>query len=255
MNKKDMWIRDAKNSTPQSCARAEDLVTYLYGEASQSEVVDFESHLEGCAHCQAELSSFGYVRESMGIWRKESLGMIQAPILSAVPGTLRAVVEPRRSALAALREFFTLSPVWLRAATAMAVVAFCALAAISYVQFVAGPNIVVMDVPESKINSAEDLDKKRAEEDRNQAPSGALVVVADINQTQKGPVVHIDRSSGPRPMIARYQAPRRTLRKRVASPEYELANNDYTFMPFTHADEEKSQHLRLIDLAVDDGSN
>ena len=68
----------------------------------------------------------------MGAWRAEVLDI--SPSLS-LERTTDAEVSPRparrRSAVAALREFFDLSPLWLRAAGAAAVLAFCALAALT----------------------------------------------------------------------------------------------------------------------------
>ena len=34
------------------CHRAEDLVTYLYGEASEAEDLDFRNHLRQCDSCR-----------------------------------------------------------------------------------------------------------------------------------------------------------------------------------------------------------
>jgi hypothetical protein len=49
----------------------------------------------------------------------------------ARPEHAGVAVVPQRSALAALREFFTLSPVWLRAGMAAAALIVCALAALA----------------------------------------------------------------------------------------------------------------------------
>ncbi|HJU93144.1 MAG TPA: zf-HC2 domain-containing protein [Pyrinomonadaceae bacterium] len=109
------------NNSP-SCERASDLIAFLYDEASESEKRDFELHLNNCAACQEEVASFGLVRESVIAWRDEALsGFVSTPL----PTTTK------KSALAALRQFFDLSPLWLKAATACALVAFCILAALA----------------------------------------------------------------------------------------------------------------------------
>ena len=117
------------------CARADDLVDYLYGEASQPEAKDFEAHAKHCDSCRTELAAFGQVRGSIREWRQLVLG---SPALeaSAVSFSKRSSVTPsrRRSALAALREFFALSPVWMRAATALASVSICALVVMAIAQ-------------------------------------------------------------------------------------------------------------------------
>ena len=108
-----------KESTSTNlCARAEDMVTYLYNESTPAEVKDFEKHVQHCSSCRSELATFGDVREAMGEWRQQALGSLTSPAIEAEAARHFApVVAPtrRRSALAALREFFTLSPSWMRA--------------------------------------------------------------------------------------------------------------------------------------------
>ena len=100
------------------CHRAEDLVTYLYGEANAEEAHDFSSHMRQCDACRAEFAVFNQVHDSIVTWRNEALGQI-ATETAFVPE--RIVQHERKlSALAALREFFSVSPLWLRGATAFA---------------------------------------------------------------------------------------------------------------------------------------
>jgi len=108
-----------RNNSP-GCERASDLIAFVYNETNESETRDFELHLKECRACREEVASFGVVRESITAWRDEALsGFVSTP-LPATPG--------RKSAIAALRQFFDLSPLWLKGATAFAILAFCALA-------------------------------------------------------------------------------------------------------------------------------
>ena len=103
------------------CHRAEDLVTYLYGEATAEEARDFTAHMKQCDACRAELNVFNQVHDSIVTWRNEALGSIaSAPVQEDVRLVSPEPVQHGRRlpALAALREFFTVSPVWLRGATA-----------------------------------------------------------------------------------------------------------------------------------------
>ena len=107
------------NNSP-NCERAPDLIAFVYNEATESEARDFELHLKDCAGCRQEVASFGVVRESITAWRDEALsGFVSTPVAETVK---------KKSAIAALREFFDLSPLWLKGATGFAVVAFCILA-------------------------------------------------------------------------------------------------------------------------------
>lgn len=101
------------------CERAVDVVSYLYGETDERETLDVELHLRECRSCQAEAASLGHVRETIVAWRDEVL-------TGFIPSTV--TLHDKRSALAAFRQFFDLSPLWLKAATAFAAVVFCVLA-------------------------------------------------------------------------------------------------------------------------------
>ena len=108
-----------RNNSP-GCERASDLIAFLYNETNESETRDFELHLKECHACREEVASFGVVRESITAWREEALsGFVSTPL----PATAQ-----HKSAIAAFRQFFDLSPLWLKGATAVAILAFCALA-------------------------------------------------------------------------------------------------------------------------------
>jgi hypothetical protein len=116
-----------RNNSP-GCERTSDLIGFLYNETNEGETRDFELHLKECRACREEVASFGVVHESITAWRDEALsGFISTPV-PATPG--------RKSAIAALRQFFDLSPLWLKGAIAFAILAFCALAFFATV----GPN-------------------------------------------------------------------------------------------------------------------
>ena len=119
----------------RGCERAEDLVTYLYGEAAPAEARSFNTHLNTCAVCRDELAAFGGVRSQVGVLCEEAVSA--APRLDTAKAFAPAsnVAERaarKHSAVAALREFLSLSPLWLRAGTAFAALVVCALAALTF---------------------------------------------------------------------------------------------------------------------------
>lgn len=128
-----------------NCERAGELVSYFYGEASRVERESFDAHLARCVACREELAAFAEVRESVGHWRAEILNHAAAPSFADTfapsfadtfaPVTRRETASvravPERSARAAFRQFFALSPVWLRAGMAAAAVVVCALLALA----------------------------------------------------------------------------------------------------------------------------
>ncbi|HSS21097.1 MAG TPA: zf-HC2 domain-containing protein [Pyrinomonadaceae bacterium] len=114
-----------KDINAPNCGREGDLISFLYGELSEAEAPAFARHLQQCASCSTELAGFQSVRESVVSWRNESLSYDSLQPSTAV------VVERKPSALAALREFFTLSPMWLKGAVAFATIALCLLAGLA----------------------------------------------------------------------------------------------------------------------------
>jgi len=109
-----------------TCGRESDLISFLYGEAGESEGPDFEEHLQHCKVCKCEIASFEQLRGSIGAWKQEALNGF-AP--AQRPSQFEA--SRKRSALAALREFFDLSPLWLKAGVAFATVLFFIFAALT----------------------------------------------------------------------------------------------------------------------------
>ena len=121
-------------SNPNTCERVDDLIGFLYDELSEMDARRFEGHLRECAACEAEFTAFGQIRESMLEWRNESLGLARLPAVSVDTGLAPTAAQPgmpARSALAALREFFALSPLWMKGATAFATLLFCVCAVLA----------------------------------------------------------------------------------------------------------------------------
>jgi len=124
-----------KNNERPICHRAEDLVAYLYNEASETDAQDFADHAEQCDACRSELAVFRQVHDSMMLWRNEALGATFSPASQAAMDFATAADsgrlvqhERKLSAFQALREFFSVSPRWLRGATAFAALLLCVLA-------------------------------------------------------------------------------------------------------------------------------
>jgi len=112
-----------KEVNAPSCARENDLVAFLYGELSDLERESFETHLHACRSCQVQTSELRLIRESVSAWRIESLGRVSV----SAPETSSLIHESKGSAVAALRAFFDLSPLWLKGAIGFAAILFCVL--------------------------------------------------------------------------------------------------------------------------------
>src|SRR6266550_4043895 len=104
-----------------SCGRENDLVAFLYGELSGVENESFDSHRHTCRLCQRQTSEFRSIRESVVAWRDESLGRASVTVTE----TSRLTDQDKGSALAALRAFFDLSPLWMKGAVGLTAILFC----------------------------------------------------------------------------------------------------------------------------------
>jgi hypothetical protein len=250
----DKTMREANNL----CARAdEEMVAYLYNEATPSEAKDFEKHLQSCASCNAEAAEFGYVRVAIGEWRQQALGSLSstaAEVNASMPLVSAAETSgQRRSALTALREFFTLSPVWMRAATAVVALVFCALAVIAITYFAEQPKVIVVEstskpdgAQASNTTQVASTDRKPGELDvevkaQPETPQNTVAGPENKPQTQR----QVKRGSTTSPLFASKR--RLVLPRNITRPSEELASaNDY--LPFT-ASSNEDKLPSLVDLA------
>jgi hypothetical protein len=99
------------------CERQDELLSVLYGEASDEEMERFRNHRGECRSCMDTYNSFGAVRTSVRELRDRALVGFQQG--STVP------LAQQKSARAALKAFFDLSPLWLKAGTALATAVLC----------------------------------------------------------------------------------------------------------------------------------
>jgi len=164
------------------CHRAEDLVTYLYDEATAEEARDFSAHMQQCDACRAEFTVFHQVHDSIVTWRNEAIGATP-PVSAGVTNpvvVMGAFVQHERklSALAALREFFSVSPLWLRGATAFAGLLLCALIVFA-----------VSRTWQQPVMTARDDDKKYTEQEFQQAVRKQVEQIAKSSEEKREQVI------------------------------------------------------------------
>jgi anti-sigma factor RsiW len=171
-----------------NCGRENDLVAFLYGELNNVESQTFERHLHDCPACSNELAALGLIRESVVNWRNESLG-----------GALTRVTQEKPSALRALREFFNLSPLWMKGAVAFASVLFCLLASLAIVHWQDTRPGALATNPNSQAYSEQQLkarveqledELRRSRTSEHQASNRAIVVDNTSQRKSARPVKH-----------------------------------------------------------------
>jgi len=101
-----MMSNDMNNKSNRGCDKQEELVTYLYGEATPEASKQFETHMRECLICARELREFSSLRGTMQTWEMDTLPHI--------------VIEPKRTFVMVLRELFTVTPIWAKAIAGVA---------------------------------------------------------------------------------------------------------------------------------------
>ena len=113
------------------CERGTDLIALLYGELDDESARDLNSHLLSCQECTAELSAFKEIRSSVGAWRQATVGATAPVSLASSNVDAQASGSRQPSAIAAVRKFWELSPLWMRGSLAFAAVLLCIVSVIA----------------------------------------------------------------------------------------------------------------------------
>jgi anti-sigma factor RsiW len=199
-----------------NCGRKNDLIGHLYGELNEVEARSFQRHLNECATCNTELASFGMVRESVVTWRNESIGNIGLPVQTTTSSPTRAA-QAGPSAIAALREFFSLAPLWMKGAVAFAAVLFCVFAGLALARLKNPPPVALINPQTPPVHSQQEFNAlvdQRVQEELNrraQEPPPKGLLANDSGQ-QKNPLKRIvNRSNAFAPNYS--QSARRPLSK------------------------------------------
>lgn len=209
------------------CHRAEDLVAYLYGEATAEEARDFSAHMQQCDACRAEFTVFHQVHDSIAAWRNEAIGSVVQPqftsAASAVAATGEFVQHERKlSALAALREFFSVSPLWLRGATAFAGLLLCALIVFA-----------VSRTWQQPVMTARDDGKKYTEEQFQQAVREQVEQIAKSKEQKPEQVITAanDEAQPQKQFASRRSRPRTQPPNKLTREEREQLAADLGLIP------------------------
>ena len=235
------------------CHRAEDLVTYLYGEASEVEAKDFAVHLQRCDSCRSEFGVFQQVHDSMLLWRNEALGSAfnpaVVPVEASVESTQFVRHERKLTAFDAVREFFSVSPLWLRAATAFAALLLCALGLLTISRSWNRPVQVANKEPTQVTDPK--TEPKYSQQDVDKAVQAKLDEIARLNDQKRSPKINDattaskSTDSGSRNQLAvNLDQPKTPRRRGLSRQEREqlakdlrLIPRDEDELPFVLADE------------------
>jgi hypothetical protein len=223
-----------KNVIAPSCERGNDLIAFLYAEIDGSEERDFKHHMQYCAACKSAFAAFRGIRESVVAWRQESLEVVLSPSVVAETGVAPTILSRfgsrKPSALAAIREFFALSPLWMKGALAFASVLFCLFAVLAVARLRETPKAPVAVAGNNKVSAGKEPNAI------NEQPA----------QKQFG---EITATQTPKTAVVPDNPPRRNMVRRVPNGSIEFVYNltPKTRRPLTKAEREQlAADLRLI---------
>jgi len=224
-----------KEVNAPKCGRENDLIGFLYGELDDVEAQSFQRHVCDCASCNAELAAFRDVREAVVTWRNESIGVISSPITeleAASPG------HQKPSALAAVRAFFNLAPLWTKGAVAFASALFFLFAVLAITRWQTGRPLEPTPTP-VVINKSPD---------NPYSPEQINALVEERVQEQLQRIKSSTEKSSPaRGIVAINQSPRRRVLNNAKNNATESASNQKLRRPLSKTESQQlASDLRLV---------
>jgi len=178
-----------ERNNASKCDHANELVTFLYNEVNEAEARAFELHLQNCSDCKADFVGLNHIRQSVGAWRDECLGVNSSSIVDRnvveVSNAATFIPQKNRSAIAALQQFFAFSPLWMKGAVAFASLLFCVAAAVSLSHLFENSQPAI--VATEKLYTEKELQAKIEEQiqslAKREAPKDVTVTATNADRT------------------------------------------------------------------------
>jgi hypothetical protein len=248
------------------CARAEEVVAYLYGEVSGAEKRAVEQHLALCAACAAELAGFRELRGDLGLWREEILHTAPARVINAHSFLDTPAQQSEKSVwtvLALLREAFVCSPFWLRGATACASLALVGLLVFALsgarrtpttVATVPAPLPATAAGPDTAQHAAAERDKVLAQYEKELAAlkeqqTGDGQRIAELQaQLEQARAASAATTNAPEPRIVKVFVPQPSGTKRSPHSSVARASKGQTHRSPTQRTEEEQEESSLTEV-------
>jgi len=178
-------------------------------------------------------------------WRSEALGALsfaQSPQANALQAGVQpaTIIDRRRklSAVAAMREFFKLSPLWLRGAAAVASVLFCVLVVLAAARFWQRTTPIAKNNEEPKIFTKSQLNEavaKAVEEARVKpvnSNNGPAPTTIGLTANTTGPKRERTQRSSSQLALSRHTHLTRQERQQLAADLRLIPSSDDEELPF-----------------------
>ncbi len=242
------------NNHNSSCAFAEQIVSYLYGEVNDNEKAAFDVHLYKCSSCTDELAEFGLVRSSIDEWKHQSFDVLETPFIN-IPYPVTVSTE-KQFRFGALRQLFSLSPTWTTAFAVLIVcigVAFFAFNFSTENEVANNENKPVNAVTSPNVeNGFEPQSKNMEKQSVNQAKS-LTPIVDDFSPkiaprtTSEGQIVKISNNNKKVKNVVQNNNNMANVRK-LKNDSTTIAGQKRTVPKLNNLEEEDDSSLRLADL-------
>lgn len=190
------------NHNGLSCGYAEQMVSYLYGEADAREKSAFETHLKTCSNCADELANFGVVRRSVLDWRTADFSNLETPAFD-FPATERekdstivAISTEPRPWIADFRNLFSFNS---SLATAAAILVVCVGAALF------------------AFNFSGKTDVARSEANKNQSQAAISPIIDTIQKPEQASVADDSSKESLPAFDAKTNVPKPIQREKVVN--------------------------------------
>ena len=243
------------NHHKSPCAFAEQLISYLYDEATAREKAAFDAHLSNCSNCTDELADFGFVRSSIVGWKNTEFSNLETPSIE-IPYSAMVSIE-KQSWLDALRRIFTLSPAW---STAFAAFAICAGLIFLGLNFSKNSEIA-NDIKKPVETTVSPIIQKRVEQPVNEIKPEIVVQTHTIEQPKQSETAPRDSSKNQIVKASKSAPSNRRIRQNSNNPvnvrkinenKDALTAQKQSVPQLNSLEEEEDNSLRLADLFIED---
>jgi putative zinc finger protein len=216
---------EMSNTEKSNCNMHEALIAHLYEEATPEESRRIEAHLTECASCKQELRAFEHVRGMLQQWQVDDLPVVR--VVADRP-------SGEKSMLAALKELFSVTPLWAKAlgGVAMAMLVLAILGtdvSVGRGGFSFRADLLRHDRPTAPANAASSVDGANIEQVRTEVKSLVNQLILD-NERQH----------------------REELRAQLVSLESQLQNmRSAELVKLTTRIQEHQQRLKTLERDID----
>jgi hypothetical protein len=246
----------SNNHKNEGCGYAEELVSYLYGEAGAAESAVFEVHLEKCVACADELEAFSGARFSIGDWKAKEFDSLATPVIEIPYEKPARTIETESASggwLNGLRGLFSLTPGWSLATASLAILAICVGIVLFALNARKGNDVAESNKNKKSITTPtaeKSPEQANVIKKENNAPEKQINPVNEQETAQKDVVIPSEKKSTSQKQPKKTRETQKVADKNVPKTNETKRNNknNNDIPPSILGDEDEDDSLRLAEL-------